>query len=120
MAEKALKARDLREKSAAEITEKVNAATEELFNLRFQARMGQLANPLRIRLLRKDIARAKTVLREKELAAAGAPLPAPAPKPETKAVSKPKAKPVAKAVAKAKARARSKAEPKTKSAAAKR
>jgi large subunit ribosomal protein L29 len=64
----AMKAAELRELSAAEIKEKVGAAEEELFNLRFQARMGQLANPLRIRILRKDVARAKTVLREKERA----------------------------------------------------
>ncbi|RSL28708.1 50S ribosomal protein L29, partial [Salibacterium salarium] len=40
---------------------------EELFNLRFQLATGQLDNPARIRNVRKDIARAKTVLREREL-----------------------------------------------------
>ena len=42
----------------------------ELFNLRFQSATGQLANPQRINDCKKDIARIKTVIRERELAAA--------------------------------------------------
>ncbi|MDR0520152.1 MAG: 50S ribosomal protein L29 [Clostridiales Family XIII bacterium] len=41
----------------------------ELFNLRFQHVTGQLENPLKMREVKKDIARIKTVIREKELAA---------------------------------------------------
>ncbi|MBC7343425.1 MAG: 50S ribosomal protein L29 [Clostridia bacterium] len=46
---------------------KVEDLKEELFNLRFQMATGQLDNPLRIREVRRDIARVKTVLREREL-----------------------------------------------------
>ncbi|GAX89313.1 50S ribosomal protein L29 [Effusibacillus lacus] len=62
-----MKAKDLRDLSTAEIEHKVNALKEELFNLRFQLATGQLENPMRIREVRKDIARAKTILREREL-----------------------------------------------------
>ena len=50
-----------------EIEQKVAGFKEELFNLRFQLATGQLDNPTRIRDVRKEIARAKTVLREREL-----------------------------------------------------
>jgi large subunit ribosomal protein L29 len=40
---------------------------EELFNLRFQLATGQLDNPMRISAVRKDIARVKTIIREREL-----------------------------------------------------
>jgi large subunit ribosomal protein L29 len=53
--------------STVEIETKVNELKEELFNLRFQLATGQLDNPMRIREVRKDIARAKTILREREL-----------------------------------------------------
>ncbi|WP_018131288.1 50S ribosomal protein L29 [Effusibacillus pohliae] len=62
-----MKAKDFREMSTAEIQHKINALKEELFNLRFQLATGQLENPMRIREVRKDIARAKTILREREL-----------------------------------------------------
>ena len=59
------KARDIRQLSVPELKAKVEGLEEELFNLRFQATMGQLSNPLRLRIVRKDIARTKTVLAEK-------------------------------------------------------
>jgi large subunit ribosomal protein L29 len=62
-----MKVKDLRDLSTAEIEHKVNSLKEELFNLRFQLATGQLENPMRIREVRKDIARAKTILREREL-----------------------------------------------------
>lgn len=62
-----MKANNLRDLSTAEIEHKVNSLKEELFNLRFQLATGQLENPVRIREVRKDIARAKTILREREL-----------------------------------------------------
>lgn len=62
-----MKVKDLRDLSTAEIENKVNVLKEELFNLRFQLATGQLENPMRIREVRKAIARAKTILREREL-----------------------------------------------------
>jgi large subunit ribosomal protein L29 len=60
-----MKASELRSLSSSEITEKVGGIEEEIFNLRFQSRTGQLSNPLQLRMLRRDVARARTVLREK-------------------------------------------------------
>ncbi|OYD06526.1 50S ribosomal protein L29 [Paludifilum halophilum] len=62
-----MKAKELIEMTTAEIEQKLASLKEELFNLRFQAATGQLDNPARIRQVRKDIARAKTVIREREL-----------------------------------------------------
>jgi len=47
-----------------ELEQRLREAREELFNLRFQHKTGQLGNPLRIREVRKDIARLVTVLKE--------------------------------------------------------
>lgn len=63
-----MKAEKLRELSEAELDKKVLDLKEELFNLRFQMATGQLDNPMQIKQVRKDIARAKTVIRERELA----------------------------------------------------
>lgn len=63
-----MKVSALRELSDQELQEKVVALKEELFNLRFQAATGQLENPMQIKIVRKDIAKAKTVIRERELA----------------------------------------------------
>jgi large subunit ribosomal protein L29 len=62
-----MKAAEFRNMTTAEIEQKINSFKEELFNLRFQMATGQLDNPAQIRDLRKKIARAKTVLREREL-----------------------------------------------------
>lgn len=62
-----MKANDIRNMTTAEIEQKTKSLKEELFNLRFQLATGQLDNPTRIREVRKAIARAKTVLREREL-----------------------------------------------------
>jgi len=62
-----MKASDIRNLTTAEIEQKIAGFKEELFNLRFQLATGQLDNPTRIRDVRKEIARAKTVLREREL-----------------------------------------------------
>jgi large subunit ribosomal protein L29 len=64
-----MKAEELRELPVEEIVKKVDNLEEEYFNLRFQARMGQLTNPLRLRYVKRDIARAKTILNEKKGAA---------------------------------------------------
>ena len=63
-----MKVKEIRDLSAEEIAKKVDSWEEELFNLRFQARMGQLSNPLQLRMVRRDIARAKTVLRQMQSA----------------------------------------------------
>lgn len=65
-----MKVNEIRNLSAAEQDEKVASLKEELFNLRFQLATGQLENPMRIREVKKTIARIKTVQREEELKAA--------------------------------------------------
>ncbi len=62
-------ASEIREMSDAEILAALDTAKAELFNLRFQLSYGALANPNRMSEVRKDIARYKTVLRERQLAA---------------------------------------------------
>ncbi|UOE94259.1 MULTISPECIES: 50S ribosomal protein L29 [Bacillaceae] len=62
-----MKANDIRDLTTAELEQKTKSLKEELFNLRFQLATGQLDNPTRIREVRRAIARAKTVLREREL-----------------------------------------------------
>lgn len=62
-----MKANDIRNLTTAEVEQNVKSLKEELFNLRFQLATGQLENPARIREVRKSIARAKTILREREL-----------------------------------------------------
>ena len=59
---------DLKEMPVSELTERLENTREELFNMRFQLATGQLDNYRRVRWLRRDIARVKTVLRERELA----------------------------------------------------
>lgn len=66
------KARDLRELGDVELETRLSEVSVELFNLRFQVVTGQLDNTSRLGLLRKDIARIKTLLREREIAAAEA------------------------------------------------
>jgi large subunit ribosomal protein L29 len=59
------RARELRDLSNDELQAKAIELKKELFNLRVQQAMGQIENPMRLRILRKDIAKAKTVLKEK-------------------------------------------------------
>ena len=58
-----MKASEIRELSNAELNEKLTALKAELFNLRFQHAINQLENPMRMKEVKKDIARIKTVLR---------------------------------------------------------
>lgn len=60
-----MKATEIRDLSADEITQKVADLKEALFNLRFQHEVGQLENPKKIGEAKKDIARLKTILNEK-------------------------------------------------------
>lgn len=62
-----MKANIYRDLTPSELNDKVSELKEELFNLRFQLATGQMENPMRLREVRKNIARTKTVLREKEL-----------------------------------------------------
>jgi large subunit ribosomal protein L29 len=62
------KVKDLRDLSDDELHGKLVEAKEELFNLRFQLVTGQLDNPMRIKVMRKEVARILTVVRERELA----------------------------------------------------
>ena len=58
-------AKELRDLSSDELQTKADDLKKELFNLRFQQAMGQIENPMRLRTLRRDIAKTKTVLKEK-------------------------------------------------------
>lgn len=62
-----MKAKDLLTQSTEELNNQLTTLKEELFNLRFQHATGQLENPLRIREVKKDYARIKTVLRGREI-----------------------------------------------------
>jgi len=64
-----MKAEDMRAKSADELSEQLLTLKKEAFNLRFQKATGQLENTARVRQVRRDIARTKTILREKSRAA---------------------------------------------------
>lgn len=64
---KLMKANEFRQLSSQELGSKLTELKGELFNLRFQLATGQLDNPMRIKSVRKNIARVKTVIREEEL-----------------------------------------------------
>ena len=57
----------MNEMTSQELNEKVIELKNELFNLRFQLATGQLDNPMKIKAVKKDIARCKTILRDKEI-----------------------------------------------------
>ena len=58
----------MRQMTEIELAAELEKMKKELFNLRFQHVTGQLENPVKMRELKKDIARVKTIIREKELA----------------------------------------------------
>ena len=62
-----VKASALRELTAEELDQKYKELTEELFNLRFQLATSQMENVGRMRIVRRDIARVKTIQRERQL-----------------------------------------------------
>lgn len=62
-----MKAAEVRDMTIDELNTKLSDLKAELFNLRFQLAVNQLENPMRIKVVKKDIARVKTVLREREL-----------------------------------------------------
>ncbi|MBM4167935.1 MAG: 50S ribosomal protein L29 [Ignavibacteria bacterium] len=61
---------ELRELSDAELLKRIQEEEESLSNLRFQKVLSQLENPMKLRLIRKDIARMRTILRERQLKSA--------------------------------------------------
>jgi large subunit ribosomal protein L29 len=63
-----MKAVDVRLKTADELSDQLDALKKEQFNLRFQRASGQLENTARVRVVRRDIARIKTILAEKAAA----------------------------------------------------
>jgi len=65
-----VKARQLRDKTVVELQQQERTLREQLFKLRFQKATGQVENPARMRLARRELARVLTILNEK---AAGAP-----------------------------------------------
>ncbi|GFO66210.1 MULTISPECIES: 50S ribosomal protein L29 [Geomonas] len=60
-----MKANELKNATAAELETKSAELTKELFNVKFQLHTGRLENTAKVANLRKDIARVKTILREK-------------------------------------------------------
>ena len=65
-----MKPNKVREMSNVELENELSNLKSQLFKLRFQSATNQLDNPLQIKSVRKDIARIKTILREKELSSA--------------------------------------------------
>ena len=66
-----MKAEDIRTKTVDQLNEELENLCKEAFNLRFQRVSGQLENTARVRAVRRDIARIKTILGEKTAQAAG-------------------------------------------------
>ena len=61
------KMEEFRKLSTEELEKKIKENKEELFNLRFQQATGNLEKPVRLRELRKEVAKMKTIIREREL-----------------------------------------------------
>ncbi|MBQ7187370.1 MAG: 50S ribosomal protein L29 [Ruminococcus sp.] len=61
-----MKANEIKDMSVAELNEKLAELKQELFNLRFQHAVNQLENPLRMKAVKRDIARVKTFIRKQE------------------------------------------------------
>ena len=62
-----MKASEIKEMTLVELNNKLEELRKELFNLRFQHAVNQLDNPMRLKAVKKDIARVKTFIREQEL-----------------------------------------------------
>lgn len=59
--------KEIRDMTTEKLVEKIKDLKEELFNLRFQSAANKLENPMRSRVVKKTIARMKTVIREREI-----------------------------------------------------
>ncbi|MGE4589702.1 MAG: 50S ribosomal protein L29 [Acidaminococcaceae bacterium] len=64
-----MKTKEIMEMTTAELETQIAGLKDELFNLRFQMATGQLENPMKIREVKKSIARIKTIQRQRELKA---------------------------------------------------
>ena len=62
-----MKANEIRKMSSEDLNNTVNELKNDLFNLRFRLATGQLDNPSSIKSVKRDIARVKTIIREREL-----------------------------------------------------
>jgi large subunit ribosomal protein L29 len=62
-----MKASEIREKTQDELQKEISDLKSELFKLRFQLATNQLENPMRLKEVKKSIARVKTIIREREL-----------------------------------------------------
>ncbi len=62
-----MKAKELRDMTSEELNAKLKSLKQELFNLRFSNATGQLANPMQLNTCKKDIAKVKTILTEREM-----------------------------------------------------
>jgi large subunit ribosomal protein L29 len=62
-----MKALELRELSISELNQKLIDLKAELFNLRFQLAVNQLENPMRVKAVKRDLARVKTIIKEFEM-----------------------------------------------------
>jgi len=62
-----MKASEIREKSQAELQKELMELKSELFKLRFQLATNQLENPMKVREVKRSIARVKTIMREREI-----------------------------------------------------
>ena len=62
-----MKAEDVRQKTDDELSDQLGDLQKEAFNLRFQHVSGQLTSPIRLRQVRRDIARVRTLMRERDL-----------------------------------------------------
>jgi large subunit ribosomal protein L29 len=70
-----MKAFEFRQLSDAELIKRIQEEEESLANLRFQKVINQLENPMKLKLIRRDIARMKTVLRERHIKPSATPQP---------------------------------------------
>lgn len=66
-----MRSSEIRNLSQTELARRLDEAHQEMFNLRFQRSIGQLKNTARLSQVRREIARLRTILRERELAAVG-------------------------------------------------
>ena len=62
-----MKTKEFRNMTTEELNTKLNELKQELFNLRFSHATGQLTNPMSLSVAKKDIAKVKTILREREI-----------------------------------------------------
>jgi large subunit ribosomal protein L29 len=82
-----MKPDDLRAMTLDQLEDEAMKLKKEQFNLRFQRATNQLENTARVRAVRRDIARVKTIAAQKR---SGQPMPAPKPEPPAKSATKPK------------------------------